>query len=258
MMKINQTNKSKISILLWFIFFGFIFPNNNILIENNLFNTNIYYKDSNSIVTNNQNILYCYIILDNNISSINRMDRCYTKGDKWWVCSINGNFIPNYKDGEPMIFSSKSDLTYNELIYPRVNTDWYNIIENANIDLEVKDYQSAINKLNHVINVSQDIDLIGYCQYIIAEIYLNDFKNYEYSVFLLKDIIENYKSSKVSKKALFTLSYIYANHLDYFSDAIENYELFLKLYPNDELVPSVEYELNNLSSINQSINELSK
>ena len=43
--------------------------------------------------------------------------------------------------------------------------------------------------------------------------------------------------------------YINANYIDSYSDANYYYVEFIEKYPNDDLVPSVEYELDNLKPL---------
>ena len=63
-------------------------------------------------------------------------------------------------------------------------------------------------------------------------------------------IVENYSESFNSvKKSMFTLAYVYANHLDYYTDAIDIYERFKKEYPDDDLIVSINYELENVKDI---------
>ena len=52
------------------------------------------------------------------------------------------------------------------------------------------------------------------------------------------------------------VGYIYSNYLDQYSDAIYTYNGFLKTYPNDELVPSVKFELEALNKYEQVIDSL--
>ena len=52
------------------------------------------------------------------------------------------------------------------------------------------------------------------------------------------------------------IAYIYNNYLEAYSDAIINYKLFKDKYPTDELIPSVEYELEGLKSIQTKIDSL--
>ena len=52
------------------------------------------------------------------------------------------------------------------------------------------------------------------------------------------------------------VAYIYSNYLDAYSEAMEKYELFMEKYPNDELIPSVEFELEGLKKYQPTINSL--
>ena len=52
------------------------------------------------------------------------------------------------------------------------------------------------------------------------------------------------------------IAYIYNNYLEAFSDAIINYNLFKDKYPDDELIPSVEYELEGLKKNKTTIDSL--
>ena len=85
--------------------------------------------------------------------------------------------------------------------------------------------------------------------YLISEIYLNEYKEYDIAINLLNKIIDNYPNSAESKKSLFTLGYINANYIDSYSDANYFYVEFIKKYPDDDLVPSVEFELDNLKPL---------
>ena len=52
------------------------------------------------------------------------------------------------------------------------------------------------------------------------------------------------------------IGYIYNNYLNAYSDAIENYNLFIIKYPGDELIPSVRYEMDGLLKIEGAIDSL--
>ena len=52
-----------------------------------------------------------------------------------------------------------------------------------------------------------------------------------------------------NKKSIFSLAYIYANYLHYYTNAIELYEKFKTTYPSDDLIPSIDYELDVLRNI---------
>ena len=102
-------------------------------------------------------------------------------------------------------------------------------------------------------------DLAATAQFQVADIYLNDVKDFEYAVEEFKNVIDKYPDHEVSKKSLFMIAYVYNNYLDAYSDAIMTYKIFKEKYPNDELVPSVEYELDGLKdkqSIIDSLNSI--
>ena len=90
--------------------------------------------------------------------------------------------------------------------------------------------------------------------YDIADIYLNDFSNYRIALKHFNEILKNTdfradisnSSKKIYKKSLFMASYIHSNYLGMYTDGYEGYKLFLELFPNDELVESVKYEIDLL------------
>ena len=93
-------------------------------------------------------------------------------------------------------------------------------------------------------------------QFKIAEIYLNDVKEYEIAIEEFNNVINNYPHSSQAMNSLFMIAYIYNNYLNAYSNAIETYNLFLSKYPNDELIPSVRYELKGLKKYEQQIDSL--
>ena len=99
-------------------------------------------------------------------------------------------------------------------------------------------------------------DLAAAAQFQVADIYLNDVKDFEYAVEEFKNVIDKYPNHEVSKKSLFMIAYIYNNYLNAYSDAIITYKLFREKYPNDELIPSVEFELEGLKNIQSTIDSL--
>jgi len=69
-------------------------------------------------------------------------------------------------------------------------------------------------------------------------------------------VVDLYPDHEVSKKSLFMIAYIFNNYLNAYSDAIITYKLFREKYPNDELIPSVEFELEGLKDIQSTIDSL--
>ena len=93
-------------------------------------------------------------------------------------------------------------------------------------------------------------------QFQIADIYLNDVKDFDFAVKEFQKVVDLYPDHEVSKKSLFMIACIFNNYLDAYSDAITTYNLFRKKYPNDELIPSVEFELEGLKDIQSTIDSL--
>ena len=74
------------------------------------------------------------------------------------------------------------------------------------------------------------------------------YNNEEYDEALtnFKNILKNYPESELASKATFMVGFINANHLNNLEEAKKYYEMFIKKYPNHELVDSAKYELETL------------
>ena len=103
--------------------------------------------------------------------------------------------------------------------------------------------------------------------YIIAEIYLNEIKNPNIALSYYKKVIQKVnknletqeiaeKNRNLYRKSLFMVSYIYSNYLGMYSDAYKSYEIFLKEFPEDELIESVKYEMELLEPLEESKNQI--
>ena len=114
----------------------------------------------------------------------------------------------------------------------------------------------CFNHLELIIEKYPNHDLAAKAQYQKAEIYLNDIKEYDFAIKEYKRVIEKYPNHDMAKNSLFMIAYIYNNYLNSFTDAIVNYKSFMKKYPYNELIPSVEYELEGLSKIEDTIDSL--
>ncbi len=115
--------------------------------------------------------------------------------------------------------------------------------------------ESIINLESIIKNYPEHI-LASKSQYMKAEIYLNDIKDFDFAIKEYEKVIRQYPKHEVAKNSLFMIAYIYNNYLSSYTDAIDNYNLFLNKYPNDELIPSVEYELDGLFEIEGVIDSL--
>ena len=127
-------------------------------------------------------------------------------------------------------------------------------------DLE-DDYETAIslkqenkimdsNKLLHKIIESDGVSLELKIKSIftISQLYY-DVKDYPRSIEYFKKLLTEKIENDYRKKSLFMIAYTYNNHLDMYTDAINYYEKFLLEYKDDDLVPSVEYELEQIKKI---------
>ena len=121
------------------------------------------------------------------------------------------------------------------------------------VDLRLKE------DLNNSLKILSEIKCCHLkANYTIAEIYLNDFRNYNISLDYFNKVIsflDNYESDKeisanndLYKKSLFMSSYIYSNYLGMYSRGYDGYRAFLNQFPDDELIESVMYELEQLES----------
>ena len=119
-----------------------------------------------------------------------------------------------------------------------------------------KKLQESITIYKEIISTYPHHDLAAEAQFQIADIYLNDTKDYEYAVKEFKQVVKIFPEHEVAKKSLFMIAYIYNNNINAYSDAIIYYNQFKQKYPDDELIPSVEYELDGLKGIQSQIDSL--
>ena len=120
------------------------------------------------------------------------------------------------------------------------------------------DFGKAIVELRTVVNNYPSYNEAAQSQFQIAEIYLNDVKDYDFAIEEFQHLINLFPNKKITPKALFMIGYTYANYLDAYSHALKYYRKFLSQYPNHELIPSVEYEINGLVQYESIIDSLNK
>jgi len=203
-------------------------------------------------VSNSESFKYAYqmniyLSIDSNNYSTYTMNRDYRTGMFTWTYQYNINADTYFQIGD-----NNSDV--NTIIIKDSETDLFISVKEL---LLLKDYGKAISLLENISSDYSDEEIASDAEFMIAEIYLNDFKEYKIAADYYLSIIDNYSKSFSSvKKSMFTLGYIYANYLDYYSDAIDIYKKFKLTYANDALLPSIDYELELLSDIEKSINSL--
>ena len=116
--------------------------------------------------------------------------------------------------------------------------------------------KESIVSYRTIINKYPSDNFAAQAQFQIADIYLNDVKDFEFAVEEFQKVVAQYPDHEVSKKSLFMIAYIYNNYLNAYSDAIITYNLFREKYPDDELIPSVKFELDGLKDIQSTIDSL--
>jgi hypothetical protein len=184
----------------------------------------------------------------------------------------NYSTYPMYRDYNEGLFVWKYEYILDQNIYFQIDNNYsfnnisINIIElvdnpdtfkKINLLLAEKKYEECIGKLKNIINNNFGTPNAAKAEYMIAEIFLNDFEKYAIAANLYETIISSYPNHYAEvKKSMFTLAYIYANYLDYYTDAILIYNEFKNKYPNDDLISSIDYELQNLTKIDKEIKAL--
>ena len=137
----------------------------------------------------------------------------------------------------------------------------YDIKKHHNLAKEFRNdnnYGKAIIELRTIVNKYPNSNEAAQSQFKIAEIYLNDIRDYDFAIKEFLKLINLFPNNKITPKALFMIGYTYGNHLDAYSHALKNYRKFLTEYPKHELIPSVEYEINELLQYESVIDSLNK
>ena len=119
-----------------------------------------------------------------------------------------------------------------------------------------KKLKDSISSFKNIIQEFSKNKLAAQAQFQIADIYLNDVKDFEFAIEEFKKVVINYPQYEVSKKSLFMIAYIYNNYLDAYTDAKNYYLELKKYYPEDELIPSVDYELEGIQKHQSTIDSL--
>ena len=116
--------------------------------------------------------------------------------------------------------------------------------------------KESITSFKTILDKYPSDNFAAEAQFQIADIYLNDVKDFDFAIKEFQKVVDLYPDHEVSKKSLFMIAYIFNNYLNAYSDAIMTYKLFRQKYPNDELIPSVEFELDGLIDIQSTIDSL--
>jgi len=71
-------------------------------------------------------------------------------------------------------------------------------------------------------------------------------ENFDAAIESYKKVIDSFPEGENRIKAVFMLGFLYANSLQEFTQAANYYNMVIREYPDDELTPSAQFELDNL------------
>ena len=116
--------------------------------------------------------------------------------------------------------------------------------------------KDALAILKKVITKFSEDEKASKAQYLIAEIYYRDLRDFSKAINEYEILRQKYPESPQVPFSLFMQGFIYANMLSNFEKARNHYEEFLNKFSNHELAQSVTFELKYLGLEIQEIPEL--
>ena len=116
--------------------------------------------------------------------------------------------------------------------------------------------KAALVLLQKVVDKHSDHKIAPNAQYLIAEIYYRDLRDFTMAINQYENLMVQFPESKQVPFSLFMQGFIYANMLADFENAKDHYSQFLQKYPNHELFQSVGFELKYLGRDIKEIPEL--
>ncbi len=116
--------------------------------------------------------------------------------------------------------------------------------------------KAALELLQKVVDKHSDHEIAPNAQYLIAEIYYRDLRDFTMAINQYENLMVQFPESKQVPFSLFMQGFIYANKLADFENAKDHYSQFLQKYPNHELFQSVGFELKYLGRDIKEIPEL--
>ena len=106
--------------------------------------------------------------------------------------------------------------------------------------------KEAVNNLMYLLGNHSNNKLMPKAQYMLGDIYMNDFRDFTTAIQEYRKVIVDYPGSEQEPHALFMIGYVYANVLNDIKSAKIEYEEFLNRFPKHELSPSVRFEIDYL------------
>ena len=117
-------------------------------------------------------------------------------------------------------------------------------------------FNDAISTVDYLISEFNENPIIPEALYLKGNMYLNDKKDFYRALNTYQEIIHQHKGSSFESMSQFMIGYIYANVQLDIPKAKVAYQTFLQNYPEHELAPSVQFELEYLGKQIDNIDEL--
>ena len=164
----------------------------------------------------------------------------------------------------------KNDLTAGYAALQNTVTKYENSIQGEQAQIEINEFpeyiinkaeslrkrkmiKEAVDHLMYMTEKYSQHELTPKGQYMLGDIYMNDFRDFTTAIQEYRKVVEKYGGSPQEPHALFMIGYIYANVVNDSKSAEIEYKEFLKRFPNHELSPSVKFEIEFLG---KSIDEI--
>ncbi len=122
---------------------------------------------------------------------------------------------------------------------------------------ENEEHQAALNNYQAILQKEGVSDtLAAKTHFTMADLYLNKQQKFQKAVEHYRTVTEDYGASQWGPKSQFMIGYVYANHIHDYEKARSEYQKFLDIYPTDDLVEAVNFELNYLGKDLDEIDQL--
>ena len=120
------------------------------------------------------------------------------------------------------------------------------LYQDAELLIEQDKFEPALDDLTKITEKFADNELSPKSIYRMAEIYMNKMENLDMAIEAYKRVANDYSSSSYGSKGRFMAGFLLANNTNRIDEARIEYEMFIKDYPDNELISAVEFELENL------------
>lgn len=120
-------------------------------------------------------------------------------------------------------------------------------------DLIVKNqYPEAMDSLNLIVSKCQKEELVTQARFEIANLHQAQNK-YNEAIGVYRDIISTNPKNDLTAKAQFMIGFVLAENMQNYDQAKIEFNTFIQEYPNDSLVQSAKFELENMGKSLESL-----